>query len=136
MTDDLGDDDPITLAEASKVLFKGAIGPGTLLAEAKRGRLVVERIGRRYFVTRAAIREMRRKCQVDVSPKEQGSGSSPPESETGEKTILPSGSSGTDRVSIARAAALKTFSALSEPSKTTSRKSTSRQSATVIPLKS
>jgi hypothetical protein len=130
------DDEPMTLDAACKAVFNNAIGPDTLRAEADRGRLVLEKIGRRYFVTRAAIREMRRKCQVDAPQKGQGSGSSLPASEPGAKTTPQSGSSGTDRLSIARAAALKTFSALSEPSKTTSRKSTNRQSATVIPLKS
>lgn len=60
----ISDDEPMTLAEACETLFRGHIKPATLRAEAARGRLVIERIGRRDFVTRRAIKEMRKQCQV------------------------------------------------------------------------
>jgi hypothetical protein len=63
----LADDFPMTLDQACKLEFGGAIKPGTLKAEHRRGNLVLERIGNKDFVTRIAIREMRRKCQVDQS---------------------------------------------------------------------
>src|ERR1700724_2696253 len=60
---DLADDTPLTLAEACERIFHGQIKPSTLRAEARRGRLVIERIGRRDFVTPRAIREMRERCR-------------------------------------------------------------------------
>ena len=64
MTDD--GDELFTLNEACKVFFKDAITSATLRAEAGRGRLVIERIGRRQFVTRAAIPAMRKQCEIRV----------------------------------------------------------------------
>lgn len=58
------DDEPMTLAEACETVFRGHIKPATLRAEAARGRLVIERIGRRDFVTRRAIKEMREQCRM------------------------------------------------------------------------
>lgn len=70
----MNDDAPLTLQEACDQIFRGNISPATLRAEARRGRLVIERIGRRDFVTPAAIREMRKLCEISqaVPPKEQG----------------------------------------------------------------
>jgi hypothetical protein len=62
--DELLDDDPITLAEASKLLLGGVVTVSALRAEIKRGNLVVEKIGKNLFTTPAAIREMREKCRV------------------------------------------------------------------------
>ena len=56
------EDTPITLDEACKVLFRGTIKPATLVAEADRGKLHLEKIGRRYFTTPKAVQEMREKC--------------------------------------------------------------------------
>ncbi|WP_420335563.1 hypothetical protein [Roseibium sp.] len=58
------DETPITPREACEVLFLGHIKPPTLVAEAERGNLQLERIGRRYFTTPGAIKEMRRRCRV------------------------------------------------------------------------
>lgn len=68
---DIDDDDPITLAEASRVVLHGAVTVSALRAEVLRGNLTVERIGKNLFTTRAAIREMREKCRV--KPSRQGS---------------------------------------------------------------
>jgi hypothetical protein len=72
----LADDFPMTLEQACKLEFGGVIKPGTLRAEHRRGNLVLERIGNKDFVTRIAIREMRLKCQVDLSEKARDFGSS------------------------------------------------------------
>ncbi|GGE23397.1 hypothetical protein GCM10011390_48540 [Aureimonas endophytica] len=65
-------DEPLTLEEACKLIFREAIKPATLRAEARRGRLVIEKIGRRHFVSRRAIQEMREKARaeqrVEASP--------------------------------------------------------------------
>jgi hypothetical protein len=137
MTDstELPDDEPITLAEACRVIFKGAIGPDTLMAEAARGRLTMEKIGRRWFVTPAAIREMRRKCEVVQQAKAPACGSSQGETAAANQSRQ-SGSSGTDRISAARDAAKLKLRKLSASLPTTSPRNINRQKAVVIPLKS
>lgn len=72
-TRDIDDDTPMTLEEACREIFRGAIKPATLLAEARRGKLVMERIGRRNFVTRAGIKSMREACRVEPKATSQGS---------------------------------------------------------------
>lgn len=69
MTDE---DEPLTLAEACQILFRGTISPATLRAEAARGRLVIEKIGRRHFVTRAGIKRMRALCVLKPSDEPRG----------------------------------------------------------------
>lgn len=137
MTDStkLPDDEPMTLAAACEDIFKNAIGPDTLMAEASRGRLKMEKIGRRWFVTRAAIREMRKLCEVVQSPREHGFGSSREEVVTA-KLSQPSGSSETERIKLARDSAQLKLQKLKGALQNTSRKSTSQQSPVVIPLKS
>ena len=60
----IGRDDPITLEEACRIVFRDTIKPATLRAEVARGNLIIELIGRRDFVTRAALEEMRERCCV------------------------------------------------------------------------
>lgn len=67
------DDAPMTLKRACELEFDGAFKPATLMAEHKRGRLVLEKIGRTYFVTRNAIRDMRSKCRLDPQERDPGS---------------------------------------------------------------
>lgn len=62
--EDLKDDDPITLKEASEVLLRGIVSISALRSEIRRGNLIVERIGKNLFTTPAHIREMRRRCQI------------------------------------------------------------------------
>lgn len=57
-------DAPLTLKEACSIFFRGRITPATLRAEARRGRLVIMRIGRADFVTPSAMREMMKRCQT------------------------------------------------------------------------
>lgn len=61
---DIGDDEPVTLAEASRIILRGIVSVSALRAEIRRGNLAVERIGKNLFTTPAAIREMRSKCRV------------------------------------------------------------------------
>jgi hypothetical protein len=119
------EDEPISLEEACRTIFKNRITPATLRAEAARGRLVIERIGRKDFVTPAAIREMRRKCQVAPQQKAPASGSNPPASAPMAASRPPAGASATtDDTSVALDSALKSVAALKKLSETTSRKST------------
>jgi hypothetical protein len=62
--EELRDTDPITLAEASKLLLRGIVSVSALRAEIKRGNFASEKIGKNLFTTPAAIREMREKCRV------------------------------------------------------------------------
>lgn len=62
------DNDPITLAEASKVILRGRVTISALRAEIRRGNLTVEKIGKNLYTTPAAVREMRERCRVKPSP--------------------------------------------------------------------
>lgn len=64
---ELGDTDPITLTEASKIVLRGVVSVSALRSEIRKGNLAVERIGKNLFTTPAAIREMREKCRVKPS---------------------------------------------------------------------
>ena len=113
-------DEPITLREAAETFFRGRIKVATLRAERKRGNLRTFKIGRQEFTTNAFLREMIR-CRV--ARQAQGSGSI--------NGAAP-GSSETDRVSSARAAALRIANELKRSSKPTSGKS-SRLKLVTIP---
>ena len=115
-TMDIGEDEPMTLEEACAIVFRGNIKPATLRAEAARGNLVIERVGRRYFVTRAALKDMREKCRVQQKVPASGS-----------TARQDTGSSVTDRSNVAQAAALRSAKALRESSANTSKKNTSRR---------
>ena len=67
-------DRPLTLKHACELVFGNAISPASLMAEHRRGNLRLEKIGRRYFVTLAGIKEMRHRCQVDPTEKAHGFG--------------------------------------------------------------
>lgn len=56
----------MTLKEACTVVFKDAITPATLKAEAARGHLVICKIGRAYFVTWRDLNAMWEKCRQQV----------------------------------------------------------------------
>jgi hypothetical protein len=57
-----GDDDTITLQDAAKHF---GFSVYTLRTEAAHGRLVIYKIGRRYYTTPADVKEMVRLCRVD-----------------------------------------------------------------------
>jgi hypothetical protein len=118
------DDTPITLKEACEKIFRNTIKPATLMAEAERGNLQLEKIGRRYFTTPKAIRDMREKCRKD--PKVQDS--------TTEKAPNLDGSSGTETAKYAQAALKNKLSKLKNSSLTTLPKNTNRQTASIHEL--
>ena len=62
----------MTLKEACKRVFKDAISVATLMAEHRRGNLVIYKIGRQYFTTLRELNEMLSRCSVAAS-----SGSTP-----------------------------------------------------------
>lgn len=112
----MADDAPITLAEACELVFRGTMTPATLRAEAARGRLVIFKIGKRHYTTRAHVREMIELCRVE--PKDQDS------TWTGND---PNGLSEMERISNAQAALTVTLNALKSASPNTSAANTSRR---------
>ena len=109
---DIGDDTPLTLMDACLLEFGGSITQATLKAEHRRGNLVIEKIGRRLFTTRANLKAMRTKCRVDLSEKDPAYGSSPSEREAMAASNLHAGLYATDPSSAARAALQTTLAAL------------------------
>jgi hypothetical protein len=63
----IAEDDPITLAEASEVVLRSAVSEQTLRAEARRGNLQTERLGKNLFTTAAYIKAWRNQCRVQQS---------------------------------------------------------------------
>ncbi len=112
---DLIDTDPITLAEASKLVLRGVISVSALRAEMNRGNLVAMKVGKNLFTTPAAIREMMEKCRVQ--PVRPASISAP--------TTAP-GSSATKDIASEQAALKATVAALRSGSLSTLHKSTRR----------
>jgi hypothetical protein len=93
----IAEDDPITLAEASEVVLRAAVSEQTLRAEARRGNLQVERLGKNLFTTAAYIKAWRNRCRVQQSRPDSisaktraagGSGSSATATATDEQAVL------------------------------------------------
>lgn len=108
------DTDPITLQQACELVFDNAITPAALRAEAKRGNLNMFKVGRRHFTTRHDLKEMQKKCRLDLAEKDlvSTSKSSAPGMDV---SRLPVGSSEMARANSAQAALEMTLQALSGP---------------------
>ena len=128
---------PLRLEKAAQLAFPdGSISASTLRRMIVAGKLDAELIAGKYFVTLAAIGEMRNRCRVQA--KVPASGYSP---HAGTKPVGPSnracGASETGDSSEALASARAILRTLKAPSETTSPASTERlESASVIPLPS
>ena len=129
------EDEPLTLVEACKLIFRNSISPSTLRTEASRGRLTIERIGRRDFVTRRAIKEMRRLCEVAQPARDLASGFNQGATAM-DGSSSQSGSSGMDHINAARDAARLKLRKLNESLQTTSPKSTGQRGARQTPARS
>lgn len=105
-----GDGDAIKLADAAKHF---GFTVSTLRAEARRGKLAIYKIGKRFYTTPADIREMVAQCRVD----QKAPGFTLTRSAS-------SGSSETDRVSSVLAAVQETTLRLRNSSRSTSATST------------
>jgi hypothetical protein len=102
-------DTPMRLADAVAVAFPhGGMTAAGLRREAQRGRLAIERIAGKDFVTLSAINEMRARCLIPA--KEPASILSRPTESNG-----PCGSSETERADKAHDALLATLEALRIP---------------------
>lgn len=116
-------DSPLLLAKAAAIAFPdGAVKASTLMTEHRRGRLVLEKVGGRWFVTLRAILEMRKLCRVVVNRPASGSEL--------ELVVRPSSSSSTEAAKSARAAALIKAERRKKPSRAISPSSMSRTSRT------
>jgi hypothetical protein len=86
-------DEPLTLNEAARTIFRGAITARVLRRAVDKGDLKAFKVGRTIFTTAADIANMRESCPVEPSPRASIS--------------IPTGAPGlseTDRVLSARAA--------------------------------
>jgi hypothetical protein len=116
---------PIPLKKAVAIFFpEGGVSVSTLRTEARKGRLVLERIGGKDFVTGEAIEKMRELCRVQ--PKV------PAYTSEGPRAARPIGSSETERASAELAALMETARELKRHSKRISRKNTDPTMSMVI----
>jgi len=73
--DEIGPNTPLRLKRAAELAFPmGGMTAAGLRREAQRGRLVIERIAGKDFVTLAAIEEMRKLCRVQAKAPTAGAG--------------------------------------------------------------
>jgi hypothetical protein len=128
---DIGDDEPVTLAEACRLFFGGRLTPSALRTEADKGNLRIMQIARKDFVTRAAIEEMKERCLR--SPSRPVSGSAP--SDAGTEPQSGHGASRTPAGLSAQDALRIRLQTRTDSSRATPPPSSSR-GAEVVPLKS
>lgn len=139
--------DRYSLREAAETFFRGGqITARTLARYVRLGKLAAETVGGQYFVTEAAVNTMLESCKVQPKKKappwpahenRPGCGSDQPVPPLAEIPLAPlSGSSSTERAKLARTQAQMTLAALKTPSPATSRRSTNRQPAQIVPINS
>jgi hypothetical protein len=131
-------DVPLRLDVAVKIAFPyGGMTVSGLRKEYARGRLVIERIAGKDYVTLGAIEEMRKLCRLQQKGRDCGSESHDVITEA-ESPTRPYGSSSTENIKRAQSAAKAIVQGLKESSKAISIASTPRKpkKASVIQLKS
>ncbi len=128
---EIGDDEPVTLAEACRLFFGGRIAPSALRTEAAKGNLVITQIARKDFVSRRDIEEMKARCRREGNRPASGSGPNrPPTVDAGSH-----GSSSTEPAMSAQDAARIRLRKLNDTLSNTSPPAT-RSPARVVPLRS
>lgn len=133
----VADDTPLRLDAAAKLAFPdGSMTVSGLRREAKRGRLVVERIAGKDYTTLAYINQMREQCRIEargpVSISDERGVTRPAD-------ILRSGLSSTAKISAARDALRTILQEPRKPSRAISPPNTPGPQGTlgaVIPIKS
>src|SRR5215469_13544168 len=102
---EIGPHTPLRLKRAAEIAFPdGGMTASGLRREAKRGRLVIERIANKDFVTLRNIEDMRAKCRDELKVRDSGC-NQPEGTKPGRSSSKPSGSSATARRSSALDAA-------------------------------
>src|SRR5262245_3878918 len=136
--DDVRPDDPLRLQVAAALAYPdGSMTAAGLRRENARGRLVIERVAGKDYVTLAAIERMREICRLEAKVPDYGSDPSvkmPPE-----PSVTQCGLSAMQDTISPRAALHTTLAGLSGRSPHTSQRSTPkplRENATVTPLRS
>jgi hypothetical protein len=64
-----GPDEPLTLGEAARTIFRGAVTGRVLRRAVDKGELKAFKVGRTIFTTAADIANMRESCRVEQSPR-------------------------------------------------------------------
>ena len=64
MSDDIGDDELVSLSKAAKLFFRGELTKSALRTEARKGNLEIIRIANKNFVARNAIKRMIARCTL------------------------------------------------------------------------
>ena len=126
---------PLRLDHVARLAFPdGSVGVSALRKEIARGNLRAERIAGKLFVTLAAIEDMRKRCAVQKAEPISCSASQdvPANADDGSSSTTPA----TADVKQAQAHLNRIAQRLKKPSPTTLPKSTSPNSAQVVPLKS
>lgn len=124
MTADIEDDEPISLAEACNLFFRGRLTKSSLRTEARKGNLEIIQIANKDFVTKNGIKRMIEKCRKNADLQGSGSDQTPKH-----------GSSRTE-ASVSAQDALRTMLQGRSKSLPNTSLPTSRQSAAVVPMKS
>ncbi|MCZ7856053.1 hypothetical protein O9X81_05455 [Agrobacterium salinitolerans] len=119
----VSDDEPIPLAEAAVLFFRGRLTKSALRTEARKGNLEIIRIANKDFVTRNGINRMIEKCRENARRPDSGS------DQTQEH-----GSSKTAPIASAQNALSTILQQRKQSSQPISRTNTSR-SAEVLPLR-
>ena len=132
----IGPDVPLRLDVAAEIAFPlGGMTASGLRSEARRGRLVIERIANKDFTTLRHIEHMREQCRAEAKAHDSGSNQA-----DGGRTEKSSnrryGSSATAQSNGALDAARAKLKRLKEDSETTSTPNPPSASATVTPLPS
>ena len=123
------DDTPLRLKEAAALAFpNGGVNEASLRREAAKGRLAIERIAGKDFVTLAAIAEMRERCRRGPKAQDSGSGQ-PSETKPAPSSNPPDGSSETEAARLALDAARATAKRLKAGLRNTSPQNTRQPGA-------
>lgn len=110
----------LELDEACQLVLDGKVQPATLTAAYKRGELTLEKLGRKYFVTRRYIEEWRGQCRLRQNRPVSGS-------DRQEASAERRGSSSTPESKSPHDVTRTTLKALKERLRSTSQPSTARE---------
>jgi len=134
----IGQDTPLRLNLAAAIAYPdGSMTASGLRREASRGRLVIERVAGRDYVTLSSIARMRQLCQLQPRDHDCGSEDQGVTVED-DSHIRPCGLSSTESIRRAQSAAKTIVAELKEPSNATSIRNISRnrRKGSVIQLRS
>ena len=113
-TEEINDDTPLRLHQAAKIAFPGGgVSAATLRSAAKRGQLVIERVGGKDFTTLGHIKRMREQCRVKQVRRDCGCDQRAETKRAGSPMLPP----GLSSIAVAKSALDSTLQTLSGPRK-------------------